>query len=101
MVIRDCLIIKNTNLTFQIALMLINSGIIKMFSIKPNDTGISLKASGWGCEDDSCGGGGWNRLNRKREETIYNLFETKKKYPTVKKQRWVKEYKPKCQSVKT
>ena len=56
--------------------------------ILENESGISLKASGWFCEDNNVGGGSWNRPNRYRDEETINLFEIKKKYPKLKKQRW-------------
>lgn len=58
--------------------------------ILESETGISLKASGWECEDPSCGGGTWNRPSRPRELTQLTLFGEVQKFPTVKKQRWVK-----------
>ena len=59
--------------------------------ILDKESGTSLKASGWHCEDDDCGGGSWNRTNRPRELTEINLFGEKQKYPITKKQRWVKK----------
>lgn len=49
--------------------------------ILETENGTSLKASGWVCDDSSCGGGSWSRPSRTRE-TI--------KAPVCKKQRWVK-----------
>lgn len=48
--------------------------------ILQSESGISLKAAGWYCENPSCGGGNWNRPGRKRTTTA----------PTDKKQRWCK-----------
>ena len=50
--------------------------------ILATESGTSLRASGWICEDASCGGGSWSRPSRERG-TI--------KAPTIKKQRWAKE----------
>lgn len=63
--------------------------------ILASESGISLKASGWHCEDDNCGGQTWNRPSRPREDIIEDLFGEKQKYPTEKKQRWVKELRQK------
>lgn len=49
--------------------------------ILESESGVSLKASGWKCEDDCCGGGGWNDRNGKKRRTDQ---------PICKKQRWVK-----------
>jgi len=56
------------------------------------ETGISLKASGWYCEDDKCGGKKpWNSSGDMiRTDFIDTLFGTKKKYPNIMKQRWVR-----------
>lgn len=54
------------------------------------ENGTSLKASGWRCEDNNCGGGSWSSSKRHREVVEYTLFGEKVKYPTQKKQRWVK-----------
>lgn len=59
--------------------------------ILENETGISLKASGWYCEDDNCGGKAWNSSGAiVRTDFTETLFEKKKKYPNMKKQRWVR-----------
>lgn len=58
--------------------------------ILESETGISLKASGWHCEDDSCGGSSWDRPSRPRDVIETDLFGTKQKYPVGRKQRWVK-----------
>lgn len=60
--------------------------------ILQSESGSSLKASGWICEDDDCGGTSWDVPSRPRvtgEEQL-SLFETKRKYPNEKKQRWCK-----------
>lgn len=59
-----------------------------------NESGSSLKASGWHLEQDNVGGGSWDTKSRKRQ--IYslqlNMFdEDMPKYPICKKQRWAKE----------
>lgn len=63
--------------------------------ILESEMGISLKASGWYCDKDSCGGGSWNVPSRPRElEPLQmSLFPQKQKYPTEKKQRWAKDLK--------
>ena len=61
--------------------------------ILESETGTSLKASGWHLEDSQCGGGTWDRANRKREllDAQLSLYPIKQKYVTEKKQRWAKE----------
>lgn len=58
--------------------------------ILASELGASLKASGWYCEEESAGGGSWNRPSREREQSITDLFGEKEKYPVEKKQRWGK-----------
>lgn len=48
--------------------------------ILQSESGVSLKAAGWGCEDYCCGGGHWSRPSRERSTTA----------PTEPKQRWCK-----------
>ena len=48
--------------------------------ILQSESGVSLKAAGWVCEKNSCGGGHWDRPSRRRETTA----------PTEQKQRWCK-----------
>lgn len=48
--------------------------------ILENESGTSLKASGW-VNEGQAGGGSWNKPNRKRTD----------KSPTCKKQRWSKQ----------
>ena len=48
--------------------------------ILESESGDSLKASGWICESESCGGGSWSRESRPRDD----------KAPLEKKQRWSK-----------
>ena len=59
--------------------------------ILESETGTSLKASGWHCENECCGGLSWDVPSRPRETVITDLFGEKRKYPAEKKQRWVKE----------
>lgn len=60
-----------------------------------SEMGTSLKASGWYCDEKSAGGGEWDCKSRPRElEPLQmSMFQTKKKYPTEKKQRWAKDLK--------
>lgn len=60
--------------------------------ILQSEDGASLKASGWVCEEENVGGGSWSRPSRPREvEPVQmSLFETKPKYSTEKKKRFVK-----------
>lgn len=59
-----------------------------------NELGTSLKASGWICEDDDCGGNTWaggHKESGGREDTVNTLFGVVCKYPIgTKKQRWSK-----------
>ena len=63
--------------------------------ILETEQGTSLKASGWVCEDNHCGGATWENSTRsinrhKIEQTTF--LEQKQKYPVgVAKQRWSKE----------
>ena len=59
--------------------------------ILESEDGTSLKASGWHCEAENCGGGSWSAPSRPRELVEINLFGEKQKYPIVKKRRWCKE----------
>lgn len=62
--------------------------------ILENESGISLKASGWSLEDEHCGGIDWNVPSRPREviPVQMSFFDVKPKYPVgVSKQRWAKE----------
>ena len=60
--------------------------------ILETEDGASLRASGWVCEDDSCGGGTWENCTRTMERPVQmSMFPQKQKYPEgIKKQRWVK-----------
>lgn len=58
--------------------------------ILQSELGTSLKASGWELDKDNCGGGTWSTPSRPRELTQITLFGTEQKYPTERKQRWVK-----------
>ena len=59
--------------------------------ILESEDGTSLKASGWHCEVEKCGGGSWNVPSRPRELVVKTLFGEIQKYPVNKKQRWAKE----------
>lgn len=59
--------------------------------ILESEDGTSLKASGWHCEAENCGGGSWSVPSRPRELVEINLFGEKQKYPIVKKKRWSKD----------
>lgn len=59
--------------------------------ILKSETGISLKATGWICEDDNVGGKAWNSSGKMtRTDVVRDLFGIEKKYPNEKKQRWIK-----------
>lgn len=64
--------------------------------ILESESGNSLKASGWLCEDDNCGGGHWNCQSRPRnigiivQQTLLGEVVVKKESPTCAKQRWAK-----------
>lgn len=63
--------------------------------ILEDETGTSLKASGWKLDESNIGGGDWQNCTRRIDERSYvqmSLFEQKPKYPTGKKQRWVKNF---------
>lgn len=63
--------------------------------ILETEQGTSLKASGWVCEDEHCGGATWENCSRTQERhkvEQMTFIEQKQKYPVgVAKQRWVKE----------
>ena len=62
--------------------------------ILKSESGVSLKAAGWVLENDCCGGGSWDVPSRPRNlvNPEMNLFFNERtKYPTEKKQRWVKD----------
>ena len=61
--------------------------------ILESETGVSLQASGWSLDAKDVGGGSWNRPSRPRDEIGSDLFGSKPKYPTEKKQRWAKDLK--------
>ena len=55
--------------------------------------GASLKASGWEIEECGVGGGSLENCTRRIDDQIYyqgTLFGEREKYPTGKKNRWVK-----------
>lgn len=58
-----------------------------------SETGTSLKASGWICEDACCGGNGKWTGNRQKQRDMYqqmSLFPMQKEVPQEYKQKWVK-----------
>ena len=63
--------------------------------ILESELGTSLKASGWECDARNCGGGSWSVPSRPRElePMQMDMFGSGAKYPTEKKQRWVKRLK--------
>lgn len=57
-------------------------GYIRIITyILQEESGVTLRASGWHLEDFNCGGGSWSTPSRPRETA---------KYPITKKQRWSK-----------
>ena len=61
--------------------------------ILESESGISLKASGWHCEEEKCGGfkwGGVREVERHKYEQM-TMFIDKKTPPKELKKRWVKE----------
>ena len=61
--------------------------------ILESETGISLKASGWECEDEHCGGLAWNSSKGiARTDEATNLFGSIKKYPNEYKKRYAKKF---------
>lgn len=58
--------------------------------ILQSEPGTSLKASGWHQDSENCGGGSWSKPSRPRELTQMTIFGEENKYPTEKKQRWIK-----------
>lgn len=62
--------------------------------ILQSELGTSLKASGWQLDEADCGGGTWSSPSRPRQLYQMTIFGTEEKYPTEKKQRWVKELRP-------
>lgn len=57
--------------------------------ILEEESGTSLKASGWICEADSCGGGDWSKCSRRIEEyQQLDMFEKPYKYPIGLKKRY-------------
>lgn len=59
--------------------------------ILESEDGSSLKASGWHCEAEKAGGLNWNTPAREREREETDLFGSKEKYPSERKQRWTKD----------
>jgi len=68
--------------------------------ILASETGISLKASGWECEDEKCGGLAWNSgKGIVRTDIVTDLFGTKKKYPNEYKRRYIKQLSRDCTKI--
>lgn len=65
--------------------------------ILETESGGSLKASGWICEDSNCGGGHWDCPSRPRntgtliQESLFGDKVLHKESPICAKQRWVKK----------
>ena len=63
--------------------------------ILETEPGTSLKASGWTCENSSCGGATWEnntRAKERRKEQQMTFIPQKQKYPVgISKQRWSKD----------
>ena len=62
--------------------------------ILEEESGTSLKASGWKLESENVGGGNWDNCGRREEEKNFvqlSFFEERDKYPIGKKKRWCKE----------
>lgn len=62
--------------------------------ILESEDGASLRASGWMLDTRDAGGGTWDRKTRPREveDAQLSMFENREKYPTCKKQRWVRSW---------
>jgi len=60
--------------------------------ILDSESGTSLKSAGWILEEANCGSMGWtgHKESGGRTSEVQTLFGTIKKYPSCKKQRWVK-----------
>ena len=60
--------------------------------ILETEPGTSLKASGWVCENDHCGGATWENSTRAKKRPVQlSMIEQKQKYPVgVVKKRWSK-----------
>lgn len=64
--------------------------------ILESENGNSLKASGWICEDNHCGGGHWSCPSRPRsmktiiQESMFGERVIQKEAPICAKQRWSK-----------
>lgn len=59
--------------------------------ILQSEAGTTMKASGWECEADKVGGGGWNRPSRPRATKEVTLFGEEDKYPLEPKRRYCKK----------
>ena len=61
--------------------------------ILDEESGNSLKASGWFCEETDVGGGSWENCSRRVDDRIYqqmSLFAEREKYPIGKKKRYAR-----------
>ena len=75
-------------------LLVIRKGYLYKHEMTRADHEELLKAAGWHLDKSGVGGGSWDVPSRPRvmEEQQLSLFEEpRKKYPTERKQRWVKE----------
>lgn len=55
------------------------------------ESGISLKASGWTCEEKSVGGRDWSDCKRRQKDfEQVSFYDDRPIYPREKKQRWMK-----------
>ncbi len=58
--------------------------------ILESELGSSLKACGWVCEEEKCGGVAWNGQREVERHRQTELFETKRKPPQELKKRYAK-----------
>ena len=69
-------------------------GYVKIITyILEEESGTSLKASGWTCEEENVGGGSWDNCSRREDKRMYqqiSMFEERPKYPIGKKKRYSK-----------
>ena len=65
-------------------------GRVITYSLK-GESGISLKAAGFLCEDENAGGKTWKRSDGFRTDEVEDLFGVKKKYPNELKRRWSRQ----------
>ena len=64
--------------------------------ILEEEKGTSLKASGWICEDEHCGGGSWDNCQRHEDVRNYQqqsiFLDEREKYPIGVKKRYAKTF---------